>query len=64
MEVEFLYSGNHPSNNVLYTSCAYIGEVIGLFGPPPLDLLEDGLASQEFIEEKRENYSLSNLNIC
>lgn len=34
----------------------YIREVIGLLGPPPLDLLEDGLISDKFFDGQGERH--------
>ncbi|KAK4099170.1 kinase domain-containing protein [Parathielavia hyrcaniae] len=46
----YLFYGRDP-NGQGYTTRAHLAEVIGLLGPPPLDLLERGVQSKEFFSE-------------
>lgn len=45
-----LFHGQDPTGKG-YTTRAHLAEVIGLLGPPPLDLLERGVRSREFFSE-------------
>ncbi|KAG7294094.1 hypothetical protein NEMBOFW57_004157 [Staphylotrichum longicolle] len=45
-----LFYGQDPTGKG-YTTRAHLAEVIGLLGPPPLDLLERGIRSKEFFSE-------------
>ncbi|CAI4213688.1 unnamed protein product [Parascedosporium putredinis] len=45
-----LFHGQDPTDKG-YTTRAHLAEVIGLLGPPPLDLLERGVRSREFFSE-------------
>lgn len=45
-----LFHGKDPSSKG-YTTRAHLAEVVGLLGPPPLDLLERGARSKEFFAE-------------
>ncbi|OAA37905.1 protein kinase domain protein [Metarhizium rileyi] len=47
-----LFHGLDPSpEKGCYTTRAHLAEVIGLLGPPPLDLLQRGTRSREFFSE-------------
>lgn len=48
-----LFYGEDPTGEG-YTTRAHLAEVVGLLGPPPLDLLERGVRSQEFFSEDGE----------
>jgi hypothetical protein len=45
-----LFEGQDP-NGQEYTTRAHLAEVVGLLGPPPLDLLKRGVRSKEFFSE-------------
>ncbi|KAK3292975.1 kinase domain-containing protein [Chaetomium fimeti] len=45
-----LFYGQDPTGKG-YTTRAHLAEVVGLLGPPPLDLLERGVRSKEFFSE-------------
>lgn len=45
-----LFYGQDPIKNH-YTTRAHLAEVVGLLGPPPLDLLARGVRSNEFFAE-------------
>ncbi|POR37663.1 Serine/threonine-protein kinase SRPK [Tolypocladium paradoxum] len=45
-----LFHGEDPTGKG-YTTRAHLAEVIGLLGPPPLDLLQRGVRSKEFFSE-------------
>ncbi|KND89186.1 Serine/threonine-protein kinase SRPK [Tolypocladium ophioglossoides CBS 100239] len=45
-----LFYGEDPTGKG-YTTRAHLAEVIGLLGPPPLDLLQRGVRSKEFFSE-------------
>lgn len=45
-----LFHGQDPSGEG-YTTRAHLAEVVGLLGPPPLDLLKRGVRSKEFFSE-------------
>ncbi|KAK4237887.1 kinase domain-containing protein [Achaetomium macrosporum] len=51
-----VFEGRHLFNSKdpvekKYTTRAHLAEVVGLLGPPPLDLLERGVRSEEFFSE-------------
>jgi hypothetical protein len=48
-----LFYSQDPSGQG-YTTRAHLAEVVGLLGPPPLDLLERGVRSKEFFSEDGE----------
>lgn len=43
---------SQDSDGKVYSTRAHLAEVIGLLGPPPLDLLQKGVRSSEFFDEK------------
>lgn len=45
-----MFYGNDPDGKG-YSTRAHLAEVVGMLGPPPLDLLERGKRSQEFFTE-------------
>lgn len=45
-----LFYGQDPTGKG-YTTRAHLAEIIGLLGPPPLDLLERGIRGKEFFSE-------------
>lgn len=56
-EGKHMFNGNDPDGKG-YSTRAHLAEVIGLLGPPPLDLLERGVRSSEFFD-KEGTYSWS-----
>jgi len=46
-----MFYGNDPHRKK-YMTRAHLAEVVGMLGPPPLDLLEKGKRSREFFDEK------------
>ncbi|KAL2752046.1 hypothetical protein ACRALDRAFT_1058852 [Sodiomyces alcalophilus JCM 7366] len=52
-EGRHLFYGYDPQEKE-YTTRAHLAEVIGLLGPPPLDLLQGGIRSMEFFTEDGE----------
>jgi hypothetical protein len=48
---QHLFYGVDPAPEQGYTTRAHLAEVIGLLGPPPLDLLQRGVRSKEFFSE-------------
>jgi serine/threonine protein kinase len=49
-EGRFLFRGKDPVTKQ-YSTRAHLAEIIGLLGPPPLDLLQRGPRSREFFAE-------------
>ncbi|KAK4154729.1 kinase-like domain-containing protein [Chaetomidium leptoderma] len=49
-EGKHLFYGDYSSGKA-YTTRAHLAEVIGMLGPPPLDLLHRGIRSSEFFAE-------------
>lgn len=52
-----LFEGKHmfrgdDSDGKGYSTRAHLAEVIGMLGPPPLDLLKQGVRSSEFFDEE------------
>jgi hypothetical protein len=45
-----MFYGNDPDGKG-YSTRAHLAEVVGMLGPPPLDLLKRGKRSQEFFTE-------------
>lgn len=45
-----MFYGNDPYKK-MYTTRAHLAEVIGMLGPPPLDMLRRGERSSEFFTE-------------
>ncbi|KAM4058725.1 kinase [Hirsutella rhossiliensis] len=52
-EGRHLFYGNDPDGRP-YTTRAHLAEVIGMLGPPPLDLIRKGRRSKEFFTEDGE----------
>jgi len=50
-EDKHLFYGNDPDGSG-YKTRAHLAEVVGLLGPPPLDLLKRGSRSKEFFDEE------------
>ena len=50
-----LFYGKDPSGEG-YMTRAHLAEVVGLLGPPPLDLLKRGVRSKEFFSEDGKFY--------
>jgi len=50
-EDKHLFYGNDPDGSG-YKTRAHLAEVVGLLGPPPLDLLKRGFRSKEFFDEE------------
>jgi len=50
-EDKHLFHGNDPDGSG-YKTRAHLAEVVGLLGPPPLDLLKRGSRSKEFFDEE------------
>lgn len=46
-EGRHLFYGNDPDGNG-YSTRAHLAEVMGILGPPPLDMLQRGKRSHEF----------------
>jgi hypothetical protein len=46
-----MFQGNDPDGKG-YSTRAHLAEVIGMLGPPPLDLLREGTRSSEFFDEE------------
>jgi hypothetical protein len=53
-EDKHLFYGNDPDGSG-YKTRAHLAEVVGLLGPPPLDLLKRGSRSKEFFDEEGTN---------
>jgi hypothetical protein len=49
-EGRHLFYGDDP-NGKGYSTRAHLAEVIGMLGPPPIDLLQRGVRSKEFFTE-------------
>jgi len=50
-EGKHMFQGNDPDGKGYFTR-AHLAEVIGMLGPPPLDLLKEGTRSSEFFDEE------------
>jgi serine/threonine-protein kinase SRPK3 len=50
-EGKHMFHGNDPDGKG-YSTRAHLAEVIGTLGPPPLDLLKQGIRSPEFFDEE------------
>jgi len=50
-EGKHMFHGNDPDGNG-YSTRAHLAEVIGMLGPPPLDLLKRGIRSPEFFDKE------------
>jgi serine/threonine-protein kinase SRPK3 len=50
-EGKHMFHGNDPDGKG-YSTRAHLAEVIGMLGPPPLDLLERGTRTSEFFDEE------------
>ncbi|KAJ5359679.1 uncharacterized protein N7496_012092 [Penicillium cataractarum] len=49
-EGDLLFTGQYPTLH-RYITRAHLAEIIGLVGPPPLDLVQQGTRSSEFFDE-------------
>lgn len=49
-EGKHMFTGEDPDGEG-YSTKAHLAEVIGLLGPPPLDLVKRGRRSSEFFDE-------------
>ena len=50
-EGQLLFTGQ-DSDGEGWSTRAHLAEIIGLLGPPPLDLLQKGVRSSEFFDEE------------
>ncbi|KAF7896477.1 hypothetical protein EAF00_006491 [Botryotinia globosa] len=50
-EGKHMFHGNDPDGKG-YSTRAHLAEVIGMLGPPPLDLLEKGVRASEFFDKE------------
>lgn len=60
-EGRHLFYGQDPDGKG-YSTRAHLAEVIALLGPPPLDLIEQGVRSDEFFTKDGTSYILSPLS--
>jgi hypothetical protein len=61
-EGKHMFYGQDPSGKG-YTTRAHLAEVVGMLGPPPLDLVRRGVRSSEFFADDGEplsRHSISN----
>jgi hypothetical protein len=49
-EGKHMFNGNDPDGED-YSTRAHLAEVIGMLGPPPLDLIQRGARSSEFFDK-------------
>lgn len=56
-----MFYGNDPDGKG-YSTRAHFAEVIGVLGPPPLDMLERGKRSHEFFDEDGVRFFLIAIN--
>jgi serine/threonine protein kinase len=54
-EGKHMFSGNDPDGKG-YSTRAHLAEVIGILGPPPLDLIKRGARSSEFFDKEGRHF--------